>query len=258
MSEVATEQCIVEHSGFRFRCRNREEFERICEDVFDGHEYAFETRHRAPLIIDAGAHVGAATHYFKRRDPDARVLAFEANPVTFALLQQNIAGNNLTNVRATQAALAPQAGEITFYASASDDAPGAWGDSAVRQPWHEGDETAVVRVPAVTLSSLLTEPVALLKLDIEGMETAVLEEAGPALSQVQQVILEFHGTARNPANSIDRLINVLRRAGLTPEIRQFGAIVTVSGIQEDEPYWLMVRAARHSPWQRLRRLLAVG
>lgn len=246
---------LVDCAGFRFFCRNREEFERICQDVFDGHEYAFETRQPAPRIIDAGAHVGAATHYFKRRYPAARILAIEANPVTFALLQRNIAQNQLTGVTATQAALAPQAGEVTFYASASDDEPGAWGDSVVRQPWHEGEGTSVVHVPAVTLSSLLAEPVDLLKLDIEGMETAVLTEAAPRLRNVRQVILEFHGTRRNPDNAIDRLIRTLRDAGFTPEIRQFGQVVKPSGIQEDDPYWLMVRAERLNPWQRLRRVL---
>lgn len=249
--ETNLTECLVDHSGYQFHCRNREEFERICQDVFDGHEYAFATRRRAPLIVDAGAHVGAATHYFKRLYPDARVLAFEANPVTFALLQQNIAHNRLSGVRATQAALAPRAGEITFYVSASDEEPGAWGDSAVRQPWHDGEETAIVRVPAVTLSSILSEPVDLLKLDIEGMETAVLEEAAYRLHLVRQLILEFHGTQRNAGNSISRLIEILRAAGLTPEIRQFGEVVNLSGIQEDDPYWLMVRAERLNVWQRL-------
>jgi hypothetical protein len=29
--------------------------------------------------------------------------------------------------------------------------------------------------------------------------------------------------------------------------------VALSAIQKDEPYWLMVRAERLNPWQRLRR-----
>ncbi len=255
MSDGETSDDTISHGGYRFHYRNREEFERICQDVFEGHEYAFETRERAPLIVDAGAHVGAATHYFKWRYPDARVLAFEANPVTFSLLKQNIANNLLSGVHATHAALAPEPGEILFYASANDDEPGAWGDSAVRQPWHEDEATDVVRVPAVTLSSILTQRVDLLKLDIEGMETAVLEEAGTHLAKVREVILEFHGTRNNPGNSISRLTEILRAAGLTPEVRQFGAVVSLSGIQRDDPYWLMVRGVRLNPWQDLRRRL---
>jgi FkbM family methyltransferase len=255
MSDDTAAKCLADCHGFRFFCRNPEEFARICDDVFAHDEYAFRTCQRAPLIVDAGAHVGVATHYFKRRYPRARVLAFEANPVTFALLRRNIALNRLDDVRPIHAALAPQAGEITFYASASDEEPGAWGDSAVRQPWHEGEGTAIVRVPAVTLSSVLTGPVDLLKLDIEGLETAVLAEAAPRLELVRRVVLEFHGTRANPANSIARLTDILRDAGLVPEIRQFGSVVSLSAIQEDDPYWLMVRAARPSRWQRLRRVM---
>ncbi|MCC7023551.1 MAG: FkbM family methyltransferase [Thermomicrobiales bacterium] len=252
--DSASDEPVMEYAGYRFGYRNQDEFTRICQDVFDGHEYGFATRERSPLIVDAGAHVGVATHYFKRRYPGARVLAYEANPVTFRLLQQNIARNQLDGVVATQAALAPEPGEITFYAAAGDDEPGAWGDSAIRQPWHENEVTAAVRVPAVTLSSILTEPVDLLKLDIEGMETAVLAEAAPHLSLVKRVVLEFHGTKRNPDNSINRLIEVLREAGLTPEIRQFGEVIAIPHIQRDDPYWLMVRAERLNGLQRLWRM----
>ena len=249
MSDPAEGRTVVDCGGYRFFCRNLEEFERICHDVFDGHEYVFDTRHRAPLIVDAGAHVGVATHYFKHRFPHARVLALEANPVTFALLRKNISHNGLDDVRAVHAALAPEEGTIPFFASASDEEPGAWGDSVIQQPWHEGEATAVVQVPAVTLSSLLTEPIDLLKLDIEGLETAVLEEAAPRLSMVRRVILEF--------NSISRLTEILCTAEFTPEVRQFGEEIALSAIQEDEPYWLMVRAERLNPWQRLRRIGAL-
>jgi FkbM family methyltransferase len=246
---------LMPYAGFEFRYRNEEEFRRICHDVFDQHEYRFETRSRSPLIIDAGAHVGAATHYFKRLYPQARVLSIEANPVTFELLRENIRHNRLTNVEAIHAALAPEPGSIAFYTTANDDEPGAWGDSALRQAWHDGEHLAIVEVPAITLSSLLTEPVALLKLDIEGMETAVLEEAIPRLGLVQQVILEFHGSEATPENTISRVVNALDAAGLTPDIRQFGQIVSIPHIQYDEPYWLMVEARRLNSWQKLRRLM---
>jgi FkbM family methyltransferase len=251
VSDPTDGRSVVECGGYHFFIRNREEFERICQDVFDGHEYGFETRRRAPVIIDAGAHVGVATHYFKHCYPHARVLALEANPETFALLRKNVSHNGLDNVRAIHAALAPETGTIPFYASASDEEPGAWGDSVIQQPWHEAEATAVVQVPSVTLSSLLTEPVDLLKLDIEGLETVVLAEAMPRLPMVRRVILEFHGTRRNPGNSISRLTEILRETGFTAEVRQFGEVVALSAIQEDDPYWLMVRAERLRPWQRL-------
>lgn len=258
MSGSAKQQTVVACGGYHFYCRNREEFERICEDVFGSHEYRFETRRHRPYIIDAGAHVGVATAYFKQHYPRARILALEANPVTCALLQKNVSHNGLDDVQVMNAALAPEAGEIAFYAAASDDEPGAWGDSAVQQPWHEGEGTVVMTAPAVTLSSLLTEPVDLLKLDIEGLETAVLEEAAPRLSLVRRVILEFHGTDRNPGNDVERVLEILRGAGLTPEIRQWGEPVRPHAIQRDEPYWLSIRAERMNAWQRVRRVMGPG
>jgi FkbM family methyltransferase len=240
---------------FTFRRRNLEEFDRICQDVFAGDEYIFTARRPDPFIIDAGAHVGVATHYFKRRYPRARILALEANPVTFALLNENVAANRLNGVEARHAALSPRPGTIDFYTAPNDDAPGAWGDSAIPQLWHEEDEASVVKVPAVTLSSLLTEPVDLLKLDIEGLETEVIAEAASRLKLVGEIILEFHGTRSNPANDVARLARILRRAGLTPEIRQFGGVVSLKGIQQDDPFWLMVRGERLNPWRKFRRAI---
>ena len=220
MSDDTATKCLADCRGYRFHCRNPEEFVRICDDVFAHDEYAFRTRQRTPLIVDAGAHVGVATHYFKHRYPRARVLAFEANPVTFALLRRNIALNRLDDVRPIHAAVAPQAGEITFYASASDDEPGAWGDSAVRQPWHEDEGTAIVRVPAVTLSSVLAEPVDLLKLDIEGAEDAVLADCEPVLDRVRAMVVDLHefdpSTRQAP-----RVLERLARAGFTYAIDEF-------------------------------------
>jgi hypothetical protein len=154
-------------------------------------------------------------------------------------------------VEAIQVALAPEEGTIPFYASASDEEPGAWGDSAIQQPWHEGPATTVVSVPARTLSSLLTRRVDLLKLDIEGLEMAVLAEAASQLSRVRRVILEFHGTQSNPDNSIVRLVEILCRAGFVVEVRQFGEPVMLSAIQKDAPYWLTVSAERPNLWQRV-------
>lgn len=253
MNEPNGEWPVVECAGFHFYCSNEEEFARICQDVFPGHEYAFDIRGRHPLIIDAGAHIGVATHYFKHRHPQARVLAIEANPVTFSLLRRNVSHNALDDVQLLHAALAPEAGEITFYTGVNGQESSSWGDSAVRQPWHGDESAAAVQVPAITLSSLLTERVDLLKLDIEGLETAVLAEAAPRLAQVRRIVLEFHGTRANPDNDIARLVAILDRAGFTVDVYQFGAIVSLDAIQRDDPFWLIVRAERLSPWRRLRR-----
>jgi len=77
------------------------------EQVFRQHQYAFDqwastaeilarVAHRVaqgkkPLIIDAGANIGAAAVYFALRMPSARIVAIEP-PDNFAVLERNTAG----------------------------------------------------------------------------------------------------------------------------------------------------------------------
>lgn len=239
----------VERDGVSFAVPDREQFERIYADVFGDREYDAGDLGLRPRIIDGGAHVGVATLFFSRRYPGARITAVEGNPATFALLERNIRENGLTGVEVRHAALAPVAGETTYYV----DADGSWGDAAVRQPWHD-ESTRQITVPAISLSSLLNEPVDLLKLDIEGMETAVLAEAAPNLGNARRIVLEFHGSRLTSENRVDRLLATLRGAGFAVEIKQGGVRVGERLIVHHEPYWLAIRAWRPKDVERLTRL----
>ena len=112
-----------------------------------------------------------------------------------------------------------------------------------------------MRVPAVTLSSLLTERVDLLKLDIEGLETAVLAEAAPRLRRVKRVILEFHGTQRNADNAIETLTRTLRAGRVHPRNPPVRSGRHARRHPGGRP--LLADGARRAPqpWQRLRRVI---
>jgi hypothetical protein len=85
-------------NGFQVTYRNNCEFEVICEDIFEKNIYYFEADTAEPAILDRGGHIGLAVLYFKSFYPQARIVTFERNPETFALLQRNIAQNNLRGV----------------------------------------------------------------------------------------------------------------------------------------------------------------
>jgi hypothetical protein len=74
------------------------------------------------------------------------------------------------------------------------------------------DET---RVDAVCLSSYLEEPVAFLKLDVEGAELRVLRElAGKRkLGLIQQMVIEYHYDLSNHDNSLGELLCLLEDSG---------------------------------------------
>ena len=103
--------------------RNREEFEHIYRDIHYGMGVNLNLSSNAPEIIDAGAHVGVATIYFKQRFPDAHIVAFEPNPDTYPILEHNIRQNQLRNVEIINAPLAREVGYATLHVSADQDTP---------------------------------------------------------------------------------------------------------------------------------------
>lgn len=247
-SEQQADVRTVEREGLKFSFRHSEEFDAIYQAVFKDKEYDFTTDNPAPRILDAGSHIGVATMFFKTRYPAAQVTCFEPSPVTFPLLQRNIAQNGLEGVTLVNAALASQRGETSFYVENPQDGqvPYTWGDSAAKNKWVEEDPAAYKTIPVQTtvLSDYLDEPVDLLKLDVEGSEANVLAEAGKKLQNVQQIFMEFHGSSTNPDNESARVLELLKKNGFTYEITQDGIPVDEQDIRRDDPYWLIIHASR--------------
>lgn len=169
------------------------------EDVFIAREYAFlePLLHRLsdPAILDVGANVGGFTLFVYAHCPSARVLAVEPAPDTAALLRRNVTSRSGRRCDVIQAAVSTSAGEVSFADA---------GASVSRRIVAPGAGT---RVPAVRLSDLIarSERVALLKLDIEGMEQPVLEQAWPDLSRVDALVVEVHPGASD-VDAVHRLL----------------------------------------------------
>lgn len=233
--------------GLRFTYGNRAEFERIYADIFVNDEYACSPATDAPRILDCGSHIGLSVLYLKRRFPQAQVVAFEPNPDAFALLARNVAQNGLDDVELVNAALAAEDGGIPFEIHRRGVRGRTWGGSGAPNPWIGWGNYLQVTVPSARLSSWLDHSVDLLKMDIEGMETAVLAEAASRLGVVRQIILEFHGAQANPDNDLDRLLAILDRAGFAVRIKQGQRWVKPATVERTDPFWLTIYAERDAP-----------
>ena len=130
--------------------------------------------------LDAGSNIGQLTLAASRRvGPTGEVIAIEAHPEIYRYLQGNVALNEATNVQTMHYALGAERGEVTMTSRRSDD-----------QNYITGDGT--VRVPMRPLDDLRpTEPIRLLKLDVEGYELPVLRGARRTLAQTQIVYCEL-------------------------------------------------------------------
>jgi FkbM family methyltransferase len=231
----------LKRNGMKFSFLYAHEFKRIYRDIFATHMYSFESDTPSPLIIDCGAHLGIAVLYFKTLYPRSRIVAVEANPETFKLLRRNVAQNDLEGVRLVNAAVAASEGQINFYVP-SGDKRYSWGDTAIADLW--GSKRRRIQVPALLLSRFLEESVALLKLDIEGLEGLVLREARGNLHNVRNLILEFHGRPGDAGNRLDDVVSLLETSGFRYRMRQHGHEVSRPQIDETKRFFLMIYAHR--------------
>jgi FkbM family methyltransferase len=135
---------------------------------------------KRPVIIDAGANIGAAALWYARLYPDAIILAVEPDPVTVAMLERNVA--RFPNIRIVAAALGSVAGQVELVPGGSSDA------------------TRTVRAESglkVTTIADLVESVAegvplIAKIDIEGFEADVFAENTGWISDFYAIAVELH------------------------------------------------------------------
>lgn len=186
---------------------DNQEYHSLKNEIFNSDIYHFETENPEPVIIDAGAHIGLATLYFKRLYPNAHIIAIEPNPAAFDLLETNIWQNDLKNTKAINIALDAQKKEVTLH----QDPDQVWlSSTSIHQgAWNGEQQTEALIVPAMPLSDFLGQPVDLLKMDIEGAEIKVLTDAGDKLKQVDQLIVECHGTEFSTLSKFQKFLENL-------------------------------------------------
>ncbi len=171
-------------------------------DIFDRGMLAFPASSSTPLIIDGGANIGLATLFFKRLYPLSRITVFEPDAAIFAVLRRNLLTWGYPDVVCHCAGLSAADGVAKFNSEGADSGRIA----------RETTTNGTVEIRTVRLSSFLTEPVDMLKLDIEGAELDVLEECANRLHLVRQVYVSYHSFRHQPQR-LDAVIGLLGKAG---------------------------------------------
>lgn len=196
--------------GYTVRITDGPNFYMQYKDEFIRRIYHFEAQRPDPIIIDGGSNMGMSILYFKHVYPHARIIGFEPDPAIFRILQENVSRNGLTDVTLVNAGLSAQAGVVTF---ATDGSAGG----------HIGGQTTV-EVRMERLSDYLNEPVDFLKLNIEGEELPVAQEAAASgkLRNVREMVLEYHGWPDGEQRLGD-ILNLLDRNGYRYLVHDFDA-----------------------------------
>ena len=193
--------------GWKVQHFGRDNLRLLYSEIFARQNYRFISDRADPLIIDCGANIGMATLFFKWLYPQARITAFEPDPVTFKALERNVSENNLQNVAVHNAALANEEMQLPFHVPET----GSLMMSAVAG--RAGGRT--ITVPAKRLSSFITGDVDLLKLDVEGMEGPILQELAETgkLRFVREAFIEVHHNLDGAPATLGCVLQILENAG---------------------------------------------
>lgn len=171
----------------------------------------FHADNEAPLILDCGANIGCTVLNYKRQFPRARIVAFEPDPQFAPILRRNLEANGVQGVKVVEAAVWSTDGELRWFSEGAD------GSHVLAGP--AGSEG--VRVQGVDLARYLSEPVDLLKLDIEGAEYHVIPHLGERLRNVKNILVECH-IDQSTVPGLCRVFESLTGAGFRLGINTYG------------------------------------
>ena len=184
----------------------------VLAQMFDSQDYALERLRRGPelralydgmvnsarrpLILDAGANIGASVVYFGLRFPQAHILALEPARNNFSVLEANIGG---LDVDARCAAIGAASGRVAVL----DPGEGEWGYRTVAAQTGE-------TVPMHAAGQLIAEKRRqghepfIAKIDIEGGEADLFSRDTGWVDEFPLLIIELHdwllpqqGSSRN-------------------------------------------------------------
>jgi FkbM family methyltransferase len=176
-------------------------------EIFIRNIYKFPSPRSDPHIIDCGANIGVSVLYFKKLYPDAKIVAFEADPKIYAYLKKNIELAKLGGVELVNRAVWTEETTVTF-----------WSEGADAGRIETGTEPGLLSVPTVRFSDYLkNENIDMLKMDIEGAEVEVLQSCRKYLHKISCCFVEFHSFYNRP-QSLGMLLEMFEQAGFRVHI----------------------------------------
>lgn len=140
-----------------------------------------------PLILDAGANIGASALWFHLSFPDAKILAIEPHAGNCTLFRRNCQG--IADISLLEGAIASSSGSMEL----TDPGLDHWGYRVVERASEGG-----VSVPVFAASELLDRCVKaglvpfIVKIDIEGGESELFSKSTEWVHHVPLIAIELH------------------------------------------------------------------
>ena len=142
---------------------------------------------KSPLIIDAGANIGASAVFFAQAFPKAHIVAIEPEDDNFELLSENARG---LSVKCIRAAVASKPGMIDLV----DPGEGSWGfrTSTSGDGKPTGQSVNCVTINEIYQAHALDCFPFIVKIDIEGGEADLFSQSTEWVARTPLIIIELH------------------------------------------------------------------
>lgn len=200
--------CKVKSDGWKFSVPDSASFLSTYKEIFVNQIYAFHSDAPCPRILDIGANIGLSVLYFKRLYPQAIITAYEADPVIFNYLKNNVHGNGFSDVKLVNKAVWDENTTLKFNSEGADG-----GRVAL-----DNDDN-IISVEAVDIRHILNEnSYDFLKIDIEGAEERVFPACKDYLPSFKFVFVEYHSIV-GKKQCLDTIISLLTEAGFRIHIQ---------------------------------------
>ena len=167
------------------------------------------------IVVDVGANLGWHALHAARHPNVETVVAFEPDPFNAWLLERNLSENAIGNVIVDSRAVgaAPGVAKLYRYKSAN------FGRHSLAADHGHGSRSVPVTDIDGALANLhlIDKPVALIKIDVEGYEPAVIAGAARTLERTDAVILEYSPElSQSGGLSVRDMMQRLQSLGFTP------------------------------------------
>ncbi len=172
---------------------------------FDEYEIGALGLSGSPLVLDVGGNVGFFSWRVHDTCPGARIFAFEPEEANYSRLSRTFEAVGIKG-EAVRAAVGDHEGSITLYLR---NAFTHSTEASMHPEMASGtEEVGLVTLDGFLAQKAITDPVAVLKIDVEGAEVAVLRGATETLSRASAVVLEYHS-----AENLARCTEILTAQG---------------------------------------------
>lgn len=177
------------------------------KEIFWRKIYAFNFKDKSPIILDLGANIGLSILFFKKMYPEARIVAFEADPKIYECLKKNVHGNGYNDVELINKAIWSEKTILKFSPDGAD------GGRVI-----VAENQKVLEIETVAICEILeNKKFDFIKMDIEGAEDVVLPACEKYLAEVNLLFVEYHSPVGG-TQSLDKILNILLSSGFRIQI----------------------------------------